>query len=51
MTSFLLAERVGFEPTLELPLTRLAGVRLKPLGHRSSVGYDTQKISRCLPLS
>ena len=33
-----LAERVGFEPTQEFPLSRLVGVRLKPLGHRSSVG-------------
>jgi hypothetical protein len=34
-----LAERMGFEPTIQCyPYTRLAGERLRPLGHLSSAG-------------
>lgn len=33
-----MAERPGFEPGMEFnPHTRLAGVRLQPLGHRSTI--------------
>ena len=32
-----MAERVGFEPTIEFPYTRVPGVRLKPLGHLSKL--------------
>ena len=40
--SYQLAERVGFEPTVELPYTTFPMLRLRPLGHLSVSGSDVR---------
>ena len=44
-----MAERVGFELTIELPLyTRSLSVRLKPLGHLSFTTLMIPKVALCI---
>ena len=39
-----MAEREGFEPSIGLTYTPLAGERLQPLGHLSGLAYCNVKV-------